>query len=50
MSHEKKINDPQVKINHIVFVLDRSGSMERIRQETLDSLNEQIQQMKVDAP
>ena len=40
----------EIKVNHVIFVLDRSGSMERVRQSTLDNLNEQIQQMKADCP
>ena len=40
----------KIKINHIIFVLDRSGSMEHVRKATLDSLNEQLQQMKIDSP
>lgn len=34
------------KIEHVLFVLDKSGSMERIRKETLDGVNEQVQELK----
>ncbi len=30
------------KVNHIAIVLDRSGSMQRIRQRTVDTINEQL--------
>lgn len=46
----KSESSDSTKVNHIFFVLDRSGSMEVVRQSMLDNLNEQIQQMQEDAP
>lgn len=37
--------DP-IQINHIFFVLDKSGSMGGLRQQTVDNFNEQLQDMK----
>jgi uncharacterized protein YegL len=34
------------KIEYVLFVLDKSGSMNSIRKETLSGLNEQIQELK----
>lgn len=39
-------NEEKEKIEHVLFVLDKSGSMEPIRKETLSGLNEQIQELK----
>jgi len=39
--------DP-IQINHIFFVLDKSGSMCSLRQQTVDNFNEQLQDMKKD--
>jgi uncharacterized protein YegL len=30
------------KINHIAFVIDKSGSMEKIREQTISNINEQL--------
>jgi uncharacterized protein YegL len=40
--------DP-IKINHIFFVLDKSGSMGPLRKVTVDNFNEQLGQLKEDA-
>ena len=37
--------DP-IQINHIFFVLDKSGSMGGLRKQTVDNFNEQLQDMK----
>jgi uncharacterized protein YegL len=39
--------DP-IKINHIVFVLDKSGSMAGLREQTVNNFNEQLQELKKD--
>jgi uncharacterized protein YegL len=37
-----------IQINHIFFVLDKSGSMVGLRKQTVDNFNEQIQNLKAD--
>ena len=38
----------KIKVNHIYFVLDKSGSMHKVRKLTVDNFNEQVQQLKED--
>jgi uncharacterized protein YegL len=35
-----------IQINHIFFVLDKSGSMVGLRKQTVDNFNEQLQELK----
>lgn len=39
--------DP-IKVNHIIFVLDKSGSMGPLREATVSNFNEQLGQLKED--
>lgn len=34
------------KIEHVLFILDKSGSMERLKDQMLDGMNEQIQELR----
>lgn len=40
------IEDPKQLTNHMVFVVDSSGSMERIRNETIEFFNLQVRNLK----
>lgn len=40
------IEDPKQLTNHMVFLVDRSGSMERIRDETIEFFNLQVRNLK----
>ncbi len=48
---EKKTpkSDSGIMVNHIIFVLDNSGSMGHLRSDTINNMNEQIGQLKIDA-
>lgn len=39
----------KILVNHIIFVLDKSGSMGHLRKVTVDNFNEQLGQLKIDA-
>jgi hypothetical protein len=41
-----KTSDPQDKIAHLAIILDRSGSMESCRDETISGFNEYTQQIR----
>jgi len=45
-SKPKKAKKPKMLKNHVVFILDRSGSMESIRDVTISAFNEQVQSIK----
>jgi len=45
---EKKQSPKPIQINHIFFVLDKSGSMCGLRKQTVDNFNEQIQNLKME--
>jgi uncharacterized protein YegL len=49
MTKETKTNKSGVMVNHIIFVLDKSGSMGHLRKVTVDNMNEQLGQLKIDA-
>jgi len=45
---EKGQSPKPIQINHIFFVLDKSGSMCGLRKQTVDNFNEQIQNLKME--
>ncbi len=49
MGHKKDAGKSNIKINHIFFLLDDSGSMNHLRKPTVDNFNETVQALKADA-
>ena len=43
---QKKIDQLLITDTHYLLILDESGSMKKVKQQTLDGLNEQIQTIK----
>jgi uncharacterized protein YegL len=49
VTDKKTNNNLNIMVNHIIFVLDKSGSMGHLRKATVDNMNEQLGQLKINA-